>query len=125
MKLTGLSLKDCSETQSIALFDIIAFALISGETNVIEFEQDEPIETGGALTSDDPDVTFIGKEVAGDNDLGTFVVNEDGTWTFVANSPYDELADGEQIQDTTPQYKLLMEVSKSLQSLLLVLMMRL
>ncbi|MDH5936102.1 VCBS domain-containing protein [Vibrio splendidus] len=97
----GFESQRLSETQSIALFDIIAFALISGETNVIEFEQDEPIETGGALTSDDPDVTFIGKEVAGDNDLGTFVVNEDGTWTFVANSPYDELADGEQIQDTT------------------------
>ncbi|KPM01875.1 VCBS domain-containing protein [Vibrio splendidus] len=97
----GFESQGLSETQSIALFDIIAFALISGETNVIEFEQDEPIETGGALTSDDPDVTFIGKEVAGDNDLGTFVVNEDGTWTFVANSPYDELADGEQIQDTT------------------------
>ncbi|MEZ8656930.1 VCBS domain-containing protein [Vibrio splendidus] len=97
----GFESQGLSETQSIALFDIIAFALISGETNVIEFEQDEPIETGGALTSDDPDVTFIGKEVAGDNDLGTFVVNEDGTWTFVANSPYDELVDGEQIQDTT------------------------
>ncbi|MFS1976323.1 VCBS domain-containing protein [Vibrio splendidus] len=97
----GFESQGLSETQSIALFDIIAFALISGETNVIEFEQDEPIETGGALTSDDPDVTFIGKEVAGDNDLGTFVVNEDGTWTFVANSPYDELADEEQIQDTT------------------------
>ncbi|MEZ8201258.1 VCBS domain-containing protein [Vibrio splendidus] len=97
----GFESQGLSETQSIALFDIIAFALISGETNVIEFEQDEPIETGGALTSDDPDVTFIGKEVAGDNDLGTFVVNEDGTWTFVTNSPYDELADGEQIQDTT------------------------
>ncbi|EAP92442.1 VCBS domain-containing protein [Vibrio splendidus] len=97
----GFESQGLSETQSIALFDIIAFALISGETNVIEFEQDEPIETGGALTSDDPGVTFIGKEIAGDNDLGTFVVNEDGTWTFVANSPYDELADGEQIQDTT------------------------
>ncbi|WP_172380219.1 VCBS domain-containing protein [Vibrio sp. Vb339] len=97
----GFESQGLSETQSLALFDIIAFALISGETNVIEFEQDEPIETGGALTSEDPDVTFIVKEVAGDNDLGTFVVNEDGTWTFVANSPFDELADGEQIQDST------------------------
>ncbi|WP_061040338.1 VCBS domain-containing protein [Vibrio coralliirubri] len=97
----GFESQGLSETQSLALFDIIAFALISGETNVIEFEQDEPIETGGALTSEDPDVTFIAKEVAGDNDLGTFVVNEDGTWTFVANSPYDELADSEQIQDST------------------------
>ncbi|WP_210448889.1 VCBS domain-containing protein [Vibrio crassostreae] len=97
----GFESQGLSETQSIALFDIIAFALISGDTNAIEFEQDEPIETGGALISDDPDFTFIGKEVVGDNDLGTFVVNEDGTWTFVANSPYDELADGEQIQDTT------------------------
>ncbi len=97
----GFESQGLSETQSIALFDIIAFALISGETNVIEFEQDEPIETGGTLTIEEPDVVFIAKDVEGDNGLGTFVVNEDGTWTFVANSPYDELADGEQIQDTT------------------------
>ncbi|ARP38497.1 VCBS domain-containing protein [Vibrio syngnathi] len=97
----GLESQGLSDTQSIALFDIIALALISGETNVIEFEQDEPVETGGALTSDDPDVTFIAKEAEGENGFGSFVVNEDGTWSFVANSPFDELADGEQIQDTT------------------------
>ncbi|MEZ8168006.1 MULTISPECIES: VCBS domain-containing protein [unclassified Vibrio] len=97
----GLESQGLSETQSIALFDIIALALVSGETNVIEFEQDEPIETGGALTIDDPDVTFIAKDAEGENGFGSFVVNEDGSWTFVANSPFDELADGEQIQDTT------------------------
>ncbi|MGF1745878.1 VCBS domain-containing protein [Vibrio minamisatsumaniensis] len=97
----GFESQGLSETQSLALFDIIAFALISGEANVIEFELDEPIETGGALTSDDPDVTFVAKDVEGENGLGTFVVNEDGTWAFVANSPFDELASGEQIQDTT------------------------
>nr|WP_102481430.1 VCBS domain-containing protein [Vibrio lentus]PMK50237.1 biofilm-associated surface protein [Vibrio lentus] len=97
----GLESQGLSETQSIALFDIIAFALVSGEANVVEFESDEAIETGGTLTIEDPDVTFIAKGVEGDNGLGSFVVNEDGTWTFVANSPFDELADGEQIQDTT------------------------
>ena len=97
----GLESQGLSETQSIALFDIIAFALVSGEANVVEFESDEPIETAGTLTIEDPDVTFIAKGVEGDNGLGSFVVNEDGTWTFVANSPFDELADGEQIQDTT------------------------
>ncbi|MGI9875984.1 VCBS domain-containing protein [Vibrio chagasii] len=97
----GFESQGLSETQSVALFDIIALALVSGETDVIEFEQDEPIETGGAITSDNPDVTFVGKEVDGDNGLGTFIINEDGTWTFTANSPFDELADGDQIQDTT------------------------
>ncbi|CAH6970445.1 Biofilm-associated surface protein [Vibrio chagasii] len=97
----GFESQGLSETQSVALFDIIALALVSGETDVIEFEQDEPIETGGAIISDNPDVTFVGKEVDGDNGLGTFIINEDGTWTFTANSPFDELADGEQIQDTT------------------------
>ncbi|CAH6920020.1 Biofilm-associated surface protein [Vibrio chagasii] len=97
----GFESQGLSETQSVALFDIIALVLVSGETDVIEFEQDEPIETGGAITSDNPDVTFVGKEVDGDNGLGTFIINEDGTWTFTANSPFDELADGEQIQDTT------------------------
>ncbi|MCZ8488310.1 hypothetical protein O9992_16615 [Vibrio lentus] len=53
-----------SETQSIA-FDIIAFALVSGEANVVEFESDEAIETGGTLTIEDPDVTFIAKGVEG------------------------------------------------------------
>ena len=96
----GFESQGLSETQSVALFDIIAFALLSGDTDVIEFENDEPIETGGTLVTDQPNVTFLAKEEDGDNGLGSFVVNEDGSWTFVANSPFNELSDGEEIQDT-------------------------
>lgn len=95
----GFESQGLSETQSIALFDIIALVLVSGETNVFEFELDEPIETGGILTTDQPDVVFLAKE-EGENGLGLFVINEDGTWTFVANSPFNELSEGEEIQDT-------------------------
>lgn len=96
----GFESQGLSETQSIALFDIIALVLVSGETNVFEFELDEPIETGGVLTTDQPDVVFLAKEEEGENGLGLFVINEDGTWTFVANSPFNELSEGEEIQDT-------------------------
>ncbi|WP_434761757.1 VCBS domain-containing protein [Vibrio fortis] len=96
----GLESQGLSETQSLELIDIIAFALVSGVSDVIEFEEDVPIETGGNLITDDPEVTFIADEGEGDNGYGDFVINEDGTWTFVANSPFNELADGEQIQDS-------------------------
>ncbi|MEZ9174984.1 VCBS domain-containing protein [Vibrio kanaloae] len=96
----GFESQGLSETQSVALFDIIALVLVSGETNVFEFELDEPIETGGILTTDQPDVVFLAKEEEGENGLGLFVINEDGTWTFVANSPFNELSEGEEIQDT-------------------------
>ena len=96
----GFESQGLSETQSIALFDIIALVLVSGETNVFEFELDKPIETGGVLTTDQPDVVFLAKEEEGENGLGLFVINEDGTWTFVANSPFNELSEGEEIQDT-------------------------
>ncbi|KWU01390.1 hypothetical protein APQ14_06705 [Vibrio toranzoniae] len=97
----GFESQGLSETQSLALFDIIALALISGDTNAIEFEQDEPIETGGSLTLNQPGVSFAEKEVTGDSGFGTFTVNEDGTWVFVADSPFNALGNGAQIQDTT------------------------
>lgn len=96
----GFESQGLSVTQSLTLFDIIALAIVSGETNPFELEQDQPITTGGALVTDQPDVFFIEQAVVGNNGLGTFSINTDGAWTFVANSPFNELSDGEQIQDS-------------------------
>ncbi|NOH32775.1 biofilm-associated surface protein, partial [Vibrio chagasii] len=98
---SGFESQGLSVTQSLTLFNIIALALVSGETNAVELEQDQPIEVGGSLTLDKPGVIFIEQEVFGENGLGTFTVNADGTWTFLANNPFNELGIGQQAQDST------------------------
>ncbi len=98
---SGFESQGLSVTQSLTLFNIIALALVSGETNAVELEQDQPIEAGGSLTLDKPGVIFVEQEVVGENGLGTFTVNADGTWTFLANNPFNELGIGQQAQDST------------------------
>lgn len=98
---SGFESQGLSVTQSLTLFNIIALALVSGETNAVELEQDQPIEVGGSLTLDKQGVIFIEQEVVGENGLGTFTVNADGTWTFLANNSFNELGIGQQTQDST------------------------
>ncbi|PML40915.1 VCBS domain-containing protein, partial [Vibrio sp. 10N.261.52.A1] len=98
---SGFESQGLSVTQSLTLFNIIALALVSGETNAVELEQDQPIEAGGSLTLDKQGVIFIEQEVVGENGLGTFTVNADGTWTFLANNSFNELGIGQQAQDST------------------------
>lgn len=98
---SGFESQGLSVTQSLTLFNIIALALVSGETNAVELEQDLPIEVGGSLTLDKQGVIFIEQEVVGENGLGTFTVNADGTWTFLANNSFNELGIGQQTQDST------------------------
>ncbi|MDA0153665.1 VCBS domain-containing protein [Vibrio sp. Makdt] len=98
---SGFESQGLSVTQSLTLFNIIALALVSGETNAVELEQDQPIEAGGSLTLDKQGVIFIEQEVVGENGLGTFTVNADGTWTFLANDSFNELGIGQQAQDST------------------------
>ena len=98
---SGLESQGLSETQSLALTEIIAQALISGVTIVNEDETDVAIVTGGTLTTDDETVTFVPiVDVPGDNGFGTFSIDEDGNWTFTANDPFDELAVGDTNTDT-------------------------
>ena len=98
---SGFESQGLSVTQSLTLFNIIALTLVSGETNAVELEQDQPIEASGSLTLDKPGVIFIEQEVVGENGLGTFTVNADGTWTFLANNSFNELSIGQQTQDST------------------------
>lgn len=98
---SGFESQGLSVTQSLTLFDIIALTLVSGETNAVELEQDQPIEASGSLTLDKLEVIFIEQEVIGENGLGTFTVNADGTWTFLANNSFNELGIGQQTQDST------------------------
>lgn len=98
---SGFESQGLSVTQSLTLFDIIALTLVSGETNAVELEQDQPIEASGSLTLDKLEVIFIEQEVVGENGLGTFTVNADGTWTFLANNSFNELGIGQQTQDST------------------------
>lgn len=98
---SGFESQGLSVTQSLTLFNIIALALVSGETNAVELEQDQPVQAGGSLILDKPGVAFIEQEVVGENGLGTFTVNADGTWAFLANNPFNELGIGQQAQDST------------------------
>lgn len=98
---SGFESQGLSVTQSLTLFNIIALALVSGETNAVELEQDQPVQAGGSLILDKPGVAFIEQEVVGENGLGTFTVNADGTWTFLANNSFNELGIGQQAQDST------------------------
>ena len=65
-------------------------------------ETDTAITTGGTLTAtdvDNPDNTFTAQtNVAGSH--GTFSIDENGTWSYTANSAFNYLASGESVSDT-------------------------
>ncbi|MBJ7540044.1 retention module-containing protein, partial [Marinomonas transparens] len=71
-------------------------AVIGGDTSGLGAETDAPLSWSGTLTAtdvDNEDNTFIAKTTIGEN--GTFSVDANGEWTFVANSAFDELGVGE------------------------------
>ncbi|MBR7889243.1 retention module-containing protein, partial [Marinomonas sp. A79] len=71
-------------------------ASISGETSASGSESDVALSLGGTLTATDVDNTdnaFTANEVEGAN--GTFTIAENGDWTFVANSAFNELNVGD------------------------------
>ncbi|MDF1758466.1 MAG: VCBS domain-containing protein, partial [Legionellaceae bacterium] len=64
-------------------------------------ETDAALSTGGTLTVSDIDNadTFVAQSnVAGTN--GTFNINANGAWTFVANEAFDNLNVGDSVSDT-------------------------
>ncbi|WP_325436430.1 retention module-containing protein [Pseudomonas nitroreducens] len=76
-------------------------AVIGGVASVSVNETDAPITTGGQLTVTDVDgaASFQAQSnVAGLH--GTFNLGTDGTWTYVANSAFNELKVGDQLTDT-------------------------
>ncbi|WP_425318707.1 retention module-containing protein, partial [Pseudomonas nitroreducens] len=76
-------------------------AVIGGVASVSVNETDAPITTGGQLTVTDVDgaASFQAQSnVAGLH--GTFNLGTDGTWTYTANSAYNELNVGDKLTDT-------------------------
>ena len=64
-------------------------------------ETDAPVSTGGTLTSmdvDNPDNTFTPSNTAGA--IGSFAIDAAGAWTFTANSPFDSLNVGDNVNET-------------------------
>ncbi|MGD8112680.1 VCBS domain-containing protein, partial [Vibrio sp. TRT 17S01] len=102
---SGLESQGLSETQSLALIDVVEESLVSsqaviiGDDNVAVFETDEPVVVEGTLiATDTDDPTFIPQtDTPGTN--GLFSIDEFGNWTFVANSAFDELNVGDSLSE--------------------------
>ncbi len=63
-------------------------------------ETDAALTTGGTLTSNDvdnPENTFTPSSIVGT--IGTFTIDATGVWTFTANSTFDSLSSGENINE--------------------------
>ncbi|WP_313465570.1 retention module-containing protein [Pseudomonas nitroreducens] len=76
-------------------------AVITGQTSGSANETDAPVTLGGKLDVTDVDspASFQAQSnVAGLH--GTFNLGTDGTWTYVANSAFNELKVGDQLTDT-------------------------
>ena len=76
-------------------------AVISGDVAQSAAETDAPLTLNGTLTStdvDNADNSFSATSLVGTN--GTLTLAANGQWTFVANSAFNELNVGEQVQET-------------------------
>ncbi|WP_313305939.1 retention module-containing protein [Stutzerimonas balearica] len=76
-------------------------AVISGDVAQSAAETDTPLTLNGTLTStdvDNADNSFTAASLVGTN--GTLTLAANGQWTFVANSAFNELNAGEQVQET-------------------------
>ncbi|WP_395764098.1 retention module-containing protein [Stutzerimonas balearica] len=76
-------------------------AVISGDVAQSAAETDTPLTLNGTLTStdiDNADNSFTATSLVGTN--GTLTLAANGQWTFVANSAFNELNVGEQVQET-------------------------
>jgi len=76
-------------------------AVISGDIAQSAVETDTPLTLNGTLTStdvDNADNSFTAASLVGTN--GTLTLAANGQWTFVANSAFNELNVGEQVQET-------------------------
>ncbi|WP_436785043.1 retention module-containing protein [Stutzerimonas frequens] len=76
-------------------------AVISGDVAQSAAENDTPLTLNGTLTStdvDNADNSFTAASLVGTN--GTLTLAANGQWAFVANSAFNELNVGEQVQET-------------------------
>jgi VCBS repeat-containing protein len=75
-------------------------ATVSSETVILN-ETNAPLSTGGTLTALDLDAGEAHVEVQTNipGDYGVFSIDEQGVWTYVANSAFDELLAGQEYTD--------------------------
>jgi VCBS repeat-containing protein len=76
---------------------------VLGAPNVSLKEINEPLKASGNVSIRDVDSpeTFVEQnDVKGKN--GTFSIDSRGAWTFVANSAFDELSEGQSVSDSFP-----------------------
>ena len=75
-------------------------AVISGDVAQSAVETNAPLTLNGTLTStdvDNPDNSFTATTIVRDN--GTFTLASNGQWSFVASSAFNELNEGQQVQE--------------------------
>ncbi|MFB9217213.1 VCBS domain-containing protein, partial [Vibrio sinaloensis] len=101
---TGLESQGLSETQSLALLELVEDsltpqAIILGDDNVREDETDEPLVLNGTLiATDTDDPTFVPQDNV-QGSYGVFSIDAEGNWTYTADSAYDELNIGDLVSD--------------------------
>ncbi|CCO46078.1 putative VCBS repeat and Serralysin domain protein [Vibrio nigripulchritudo SOn1] len=75
-------------------------AVVDSATKTLR-ETDAALTTGGTLTSTDVDGTDNRFNASTTNGtIGTFSINANGVWTFVANKAFDELNVGDKVEET-------------------------
>ena len=89
-----------TETVTITITGTNDAATVSAATEALA-ETDVPVTASGTLTSTDPDNvdnTFTADTIVGT--IGTFTIDAAGAWTFTANSAYDNLNVGDNVNET-------------------------
>jgi len=74
---------------------------VLGSPSISLKETNEPLKASGRVSIrdvDSPETVVAQNDVKGKN--GSFSIDSDGTWTYVANSAFDELKVGQNISDT-------------------------
>ncbi|WP_394125588.1 cadherin domain-containing protein [Vibrio hepatarius] len=96
---SGLESQGLSETQSLALLEVVAQTIFVGDDAVTVFETDVPWAVTGTVEATETEFpTFVVQDnVAGEN--GIFSIDAEGNWTYVANSAFDELNVGDSLVD--------------------------
>ncbi|MGY3569939.1 cadherin domain-containing protein [Vibrio paucivorans] len=99
---SGLEGQGLSETQSLELAELIAEALIAealvtDSDSVAEDETDEPLVITGTLESSEAPA-FV-EQTNTEGSFGSFSIDEDGNWTYEADSAFNELNVGDALVD--------------------------
>jgi len=97
---TVSSIDGTTSTVAITINGTNDAATVSSATEALA-ETDAPVTASGTLTSTDPDNaddTFTADTIVGT--IGTFTIDAAGAWTFTANSAYDNLNVGDNVNET-------------------------